>query len=225
MGSIEKELNAVFEDARRATDVPDSLADAVLTHASRQRATRVVGSSIGTLAAVGLAVSLPLALGHHGTSAVAPATTPSAMPVPTAPLGLACGDPVPASLLDSPDRITLYIWVDGTSIAVLPSKDVAETRGHPGEERTYVTLEGTDPSVVVATDGVVVGWTGDPPAGWYYLGVSSISVSVSSDSPTSGPHLLTPRAVVVCPEANNGANALVPGVTYDVYPVDGTRAP
>ena len=131
--------------------------------------------SAGTLTLAGFAAALPFALSHLDSPDVTPGGTPSVTAtsfMPENPLGLGCGDPVPPSLIDSPDRGEIKVRetavevfsASGGSLLLYPllspSSPGASTQV-PGVYESHFT------GVIVARDAAVVGWTDSIPLPGY----------------------------------------------------------
>ncbi len=225
MNAIENELRAAFEDERDSVTTPDTLLASLTTRVQRRRVSTLTGATVGTLSVASLALAIPLALSHGPSTSVAPGATATAMSPNS--LGLSCGDPVPASLLASPDQSEIEVFE--TVVAMHPDENsgMVTTPLEPGpntpEPDLYAVFKVTYPGAIIGRDGIVAGWTEVPPQ-------YAAQIIFESDPPDA------PRTVTVfnsgriqwCPDTRRGANEvpLPKEGTYLVLPFgDATAAP
>jgi hypothetical protein len=223
MGSIHNDLHAIFDDERRAVTTPGTVLGAVAARVGRRRAGRLVGASAGTLAVAGLAAVIPLGLWNSGPSSVAPGapgaatpTNPAAMP-PNA-LGLSCGEPLPASLLSSPERSEIVVYqTDVTTHPTLGVIVVTSPLPSPvGLASLYVSYDARLSGLIIGRDDKVAGWTDATPPLDAHVSISWI------DQPSSGsPVDMSVGRIVWCPNARSetGSDAIPASGSYLTYPI------
>ena len=212
MGSISGDLQAIFEDERRAVTTPDAVLESVAARIRRRRAGTLTGASAGTAAVVGLAAAVPFALSHLDGADLTPGATPSVTAtyfMPENPLGLRCGDPIPNSLAGG----------DPSEVNVFSVTVEVETLDTPGVEPPIrLVISGSDlrPAVgadyswaLLARDGVVAGWT----ATTAYFDTSATGTTIEYSS-------------WPCPAARNDATGHFLDGTYIEYMIgDANGAP
>ncbi len=210
MNAIERDLRSLFEDERRTADTPAGLADAVTARIGRRRLGGAVGATVTTLAVAGAAVTVPFTLSHLGSPAVAPGATGTTVVAETTDtfpnsLGLACGDPVPASLLASPDQTEVVVFE--TIVAMYPDANsgMVTTPLKPGSEEPdlYAVFKAAYPGAIIGRDGFVAGWTELPPQ---YA--SQISIEETSPLNARSVTIYNSGRILWCPDTRRGADEL-----------------
>lgn len=230
MGSIQSALRAIFEDEERGVTTPDAVVGAVAARIRRGRVGRMAGVSAGTLTLAGFAVAVPLALSHLGSPHLAPGATPAATAIdspPANPLGLGCGDPVPSSLIGSPDQGEFNVYDTAVEINPLPGFSVVyyplPSPSSPAESRVSAFFESRFRGLTIARDGIVVGWTNVTPIPgsmtWSSEGLDEPGGEVTTV-------VMNSAGIIWCPEA--GGQAETDGVpasgSYLTYPYDDAAA-
>jgi hypothetical protein len=222
MGTIQSGLRAIFEDEERGVTTPEAVVGAVAARIRRGRAGRIAGVSAGTLTLAGFAAAVPFALSHLDSPELAPGATPGN------PLGLSCGDPVPSSLISSPDRGEFNVYElaveinleSGASVLYYPLPSPSA----PAEAQVHGFFEARFSGVIVARDGAVVGWT-DPALSPGAMTLTSEGLDEPGGEVTT--IVMTSAGIIWCPEA--GGQAEVDGVpavgSYLTYPYIDPNSP
>lgn len=236
MDSIQSGLHAVFEDERLAVTTPGTVVASVTARIGRRRAGKLVGASAGTLAVAGLAAAIPLAFSHGASPSVAPGTNlgtstahAAGAEMPPNALGLSCGDPVPPSLLASPDRSEIEVYQ--TEVTTHPTLGVtAVTSPLPSAsapESLYVSYGSQFSGLIIGRDGAVVGWTDATPPleAVVRMGADDRLVDLDGVSLSHG-------RLVWCPDAprsglgDSASDATIPASgSYLTYPIPGPPEP
>jgi hypothetical protein len=210
MESIQSGLHAIFEDEERGVTTPAAVVGAMAARIGRRRAGRMVGVSAGTLTLAGFAAAVPFALSHLGSSELTPGATPAATAtdlMPSNPLGLGCGDPIPSSVASSyRSEVEVYtVTIDPRTTPTAGSETSANVA--TGGSNFRMPIDANYSWAVLARDGIVVGWT------------------ELRNPDTATESFLIDVALSVCPAARNDATGDLASGTYIEYLIDdGTAA-